>query len=380
MSKTMKVIISLLLVVVISLSFGAGYLFGDRSHAGPSEGLHTIEQVWNIIFSEYVGKDKLDPRSIRKGAIEGMMEALDDPYSSYLDSESYQLSVSRLEGEFDGIGAVITMTDEQLTIIAPIADSPADKAGIRAGDIILEINGQPTAEIGLAEAVLRIRGPSGTPVNLLILHQDDSEPEEIEIIRATVELTSVNFEMKETIAYIHITQFSERTDEELAQVIKSISEEGAEGIIIDLRHNPGGLLQAVVEVASYFLEEGTVVKVVSEQEKISTLQVKSGKPTTALPIIVLVDNYSASGSEVLAGALQDHDRAVVAGNITFGKGSVNILHHLDDGSGLYITTARWLTPDGRLIEGEGIEPDIELELDGNDAIEWAIAYLKDGKL
>ena len=162
-------------------------------------------------------------------------------------------------------------------------------------------------------------------------------------------------------------------------MLKSVSEEGAEGIILDLRHNPGGLLQAVVEVASYFLEEGTVVKVVTDQEEISTLQVKPGKETTALPMVVLVDNYSASGSEVLAGALQDHDRAIVAGNTTFGKGSVNILHQLDDGSGLYITTARWLTPDGRLIEGEGIEPDIELELDGDDAIEWAIAYLKDGK-
>ena len=379
MSKMMKIIISLLLVVVLALSFGAGYLFGGRSHAGPSEGLYTIEQVWNVIFSEYVDKDKLDPKVIRRGAIEGMLEALDDPYSSYLDTESYQLGLSRLEGEFDGIGAVITIMDEQLTIIAPIADSPADKAGIRGGDIILEINGQSTAEISLAEAVFKIRGPSGTPVNLLILHQDDSEPEEIEIIRATVELSSVNFEMKGTIAYINISQFSERTDEELSQVLKSVSEEGAEGIILDLRHNPGGLLQAVVEVASYFLEEGTVVKVVTDQEEISTLQVKSGKATTALPIIVLVDNYSASGSEVLAGALQDHDRAVVAGTKTFGKGSVNILRQLDDGSGLYITTARWLTPDGRLIEGEGIEPDIELELDGDDAIEWAIAYLKDGK-
>lgn len=185
--------------------------------------------------------------------------------------------------------------------------------------------------------------------------------------------------MKEAIAYINISQFSERTDEELSQALKSLSEQWAEGIILDLRSNPGGLLQAVVEVASHFLEKGTVVKVVSDQGKISTIQVEPGKAITALPIVVLVDNYSASGSEVLAGALQDHDRAIIAGAKTFGKGSVNVLHHLDDNSGLYITTTRWLTPSGRLIEGEGIEPDIKLELDGDDAIEWAIAYLKDSK-
>ena len=379
MPKTTKVMISLLLVIVLSLSFGAGYLFGGRSHSGPSEGLHTIEQVWNIIFSEYVDKDKLDSRSIRKGAIEGMIESLDDPYSSYLDTESYELGLSRLEGEFDGIGAVITITDEQLTIIAPIADSPADKAGIKAGDVILKINGESSAEMSLAEAVLNIRGPRGTPVSLLVLHQDNPEPEVIEVIRATVELFSVNFEMKGTIAYINISQFSERTGEELSQALESITEEKAEGIILDLRGNPGGLLQAVVEVASYFLEEGTVVKIVSDQEEISALQVIPGKPITALPIIVLVDNFSASGSEVLAGALQDYDRAIVAGNKTFGKGSVNTMHQLDDGSGLYITIARWLTPDGRLIEGEGIEPDIELELDGDDAIEWAITHLTNDK-
>ena len=261
-------------------------------------------------------------------------------------------------------------------IIAPIADSPADKAGIKAGDTILEINGEPVVDMSLAEAIIKIRGPKGTAVRLLILHEGETEPEEIEIIRARVELHSVRFEMKEDIAHINVTQFSERTKEELFPSLQSLAEKKARGIILDLRHNPGGLLESVVDVASYFLHDGTVVDIIDNQGNMTTLQVKTSALTTDLPMVVLVDNASASGSEVLAGALQDHGRATIAGTKTYGKGSVNILHRLDDGSGLYITTARWFTPHGHLIEGEGIAPDHELELTGEDAIQWAVDYLK----
>ena len=261
-------------------------------------------------------------------------------------------------------------------IIAPIADSPAAKAGIRAGDIILEIDGRPTSEISLVEAVLYIRGPKGTSVRLLILHQGETKPEEIKIVKAEIDLPSVRFEMRGDIAYINITYFSERTNQELSPVLRSITQEAAMGIILDLRSNSGGLLTVVVDVASYFLEEGVVVNVVDNQGKLTPMPVKPEGATTDLPLIVLVDSYSASGSEVLAGALQDYAHATIAGTTTFGKGSVCILRQLKDGSGLYITTARWLTPDGRLIEGEGIDPDYELELEGEDAIQWAIDYLK----
>jgi carboxyl-terminal processing protease len=305
-----------------------------------------------------------------------MLEALDDPYSAYLDAETYQLSLSNLEGKFEGIGAYVAVQDEQIIIIAPIADSPAAKAGIKAGDIILEIDDRSALEISLVEAVLYIRGPKGTSVRLLILHQDESEPEEIEIIRAEIEVSSVYFEMKGDIAYISITNFSERTDEELSPVLQSITQEAATGIILDLRSNPGGLLHTVVDVASRFLKEGVVVDVVDNQGRHTTSTVEPKGTTTDLPLVVLVDSFSASGSEVLAGALQDYARATIAGTRTYGKGSVNILHQLKDGSGLYITTARWFTPNGRPIEGEGIDPDYELELEGEDAIQWAIDYLK----
>jgi carboxyl-terminal processing protease len=375
MSKITKLVIALLLVAVIVLAFGAGYTFGLRNLPGSGEGLDKVGQAWNIIFTDYVDRDKLETSTLSRGAIEGMLESLDDPYSSYLEAEHYELGLSSLEGEFNGIGAYVTIKDKQLTIIAPIADSPADKAGIRAGDIILEINGEPVMDMSLAEAIIKIRGPKGTAVKLLILHEGETEPEEIEIIRTRVEVPSIRFEMEGDIAYINITQFSERTEQELSLALQDLAEKKAKGIILDLRGNPGGLLETVVDVASHFLPEGTVVDIMTNQGKVATLKVAKRAPTTDLPIVVLVDKASASGSEVLAGALQDHSRAIVAGNTTYGKGSVNILRRLDDGSGLYITTARWLTPGGRLIEGRGIEPDQKLELTGEDAIRWAVDYL-----
>lgn len=386
MPKKIKIaMITLLLVVSLVLSFGAGCILDDRDDRdditpqGLGEGLESIAEVWDIIINDYVGKDEIDTNALSQAAIEGMLEALNDPYSAYLDEETYQLSLSDLDGKFEGIGAYVAVQDEQIIIIAPIADSPAAKAGIKPGDIILEIDGRSAAEMSLVEVVLHIRGPKGTPVRLLILHQDDTEPGEIEIVRDEIEVSSVYFEMRGDIALINITYFSERTNEELSPVLQSIAKEAAVGIILDLRNNPGGLLQTVVDVVSRFLEEGVVIDVVDNQGGHTTSTVRHSGDTTDLPIVVLVNSYSASGSEVLAGALQDYDRADIAGTRTYGKGSVNILRRLKDGSGLYITTARWLTPDGRLIEGEGIEPDYELELEGEDAIQWAIDYLKNIK-
>ncbi len=377
MSKKIKItVITLLAVAVLALSFGAGYTLAGRSRPASGEGLDLVVEAWNLIFDNYVERDKLDASRLSRAAIEGVTKALDDPYTYYLSPDVSKLGLSNLEGKFGGIGAMVTVKDEQITIIAPIPGSPAAEAGIKAGDVILEIDGTSASGMSLAEAVLSIRGPKGTSVTLLIEHQGEPEPEEIKIIRAEIKLPSVHFEMKGDTAYINITYFSGRTDEELSQAIQSIEEQGATGIILDLRSNPGGLLEAVVDAASHFLREGVVVKVRDSQGKITVQNVRSGKVVTDLPMVVLVDNYSASGSEVLAGALRDHSRATIAGSKTYGKGSVNLVRPLEDGSSLSITTARWLTPNGLLIEGEGLSPDYELEPEKEDAIKWAIDHLK----
>jgi len=379
MSKAIRIMaVTLFLGASLALSFGAGCALGSSTSLNADLGREVVTEAWDIIFQDYVERDNLDASALSEAAIRSMVETLDDPYTSYLDAENYQLALTSLEGKFEGIGAYIGVSDDQQIIIAPIADSPAAKAGIRAGDIILEIDDRSTSEMSLAETVLSIRGASGTSVRLLILHRGEINPEEIEIVRAEIELPSVYFEMREDIGYINISYFSDRTGEELSPAIQSINQEAATGIILDLRSNSGGLLGSVVDVASYFLTEGIVVQAVDNQGNYTHWTVAPTGVATDLPLVVLVDSYSASGSEVLIGALQDYARATIAGTTTYGKGSINILRQLGDGSGLYITTAYWLTPNGRLIEGEGIEPDpgCELELEGEDAIQWALDYLR----
>jgi len=376
MSNTMKyVLIILTFVAIIALAFGTGYNLGNVP-AGSGGGLEVVQEAWDIIYRDYVDRDHLEPHELSRGAIEGMIEALDDPYSSYLEPETYEIGLSGLEGEIEGIGAQVGMKEEKLTIISPIPDSPADQAGLKPEDVVLEIEGESTAGMSLVEAVLKIRGPKGTTVTLLIQHKDEAEPVEVSIVRATIELSSVMVEMMEDIARIRITHFSKRTATELEAKLSEIEQAKARAVILDLRGNPGGILETVIQVASQFLKEGVVLKVVDNQGEQTVFEVKPKEVVNELPMVVLVNEFSASGSEVLAGALQDHGRATVAGARTYGKGSVNVPRQLQDGSGLYITTARWLTPDGRRIEGEGIEPDIQLELEGEEAIQWAIDYLE----
>ncbi|MFQ5875415.1 MAG: S41 family peptidase [Dehalococcoidia bacterium] len=256
---------------------------------------------------------------------------------------------------------VATNEDGYVQVIAPIEGTPAEAAGIRPGDILLEVNGEPTNQFSLQEAILKIRGPRGTAVRLLVKHLLDEEPVEITITRGDIPVDSVGVFMEtDDIARIRIWVFTQRTPAEFAEALQEIKESGAKGLIVDIRQNPGGLLAETVEVAGEFLDGGLVLFEEDGDGRRIDWTARSGGLAIDIPTAVLINEFSASGAEVLAGALQDRSRATLIGATTFGKGSVTHLRGLSDGSGLYVTFARWYTPSGRLIEGEGIDPDIEV--------------------
>ena len=361
-----------LIAAVIVVCFALGFLIARIAY-GPATGLpeefDTLAEVWQSLQEYYVNEDALDPEELAQGAIEGLLEALDDPYTSYLDPEMYELEWSAFEGSYEGIGAFVTMEEGELIVVSPIAGGPAEEKGVKAGDRILEVDGVSTAGMTLTEALLMIRGPEGTWVTLLILHEGETAPIEIEILRREIELETVSVEtLTDEIARIHITHFSQNTYEEFVDVLFEAYDSGAEGIVLDLRNNPGGYLHVVVDIADEFLDGGIIMYQENADGTVEEEEASSGGLATDLPLIVLVDEGSASGSEVLAGALQDRDRAQVVGTVTYGKGSVNLMLELSDGSALYVTTARWLTPDGHLIEGLGLTPDFEVEITEDDVL------------
>jgi carboxyl-terminal processing protease len=374
MNRIMKIAaIAVLSVIVISLSFSAGCLLGPSSTSGTGS-IDVVNQAWGYIFHDYVERAKLDATKLSQAAIEAIVKTIDDPHTAYLPPETYRESLNALEGKFEGIGAHVAMVEEKITIIAPIDGSPAEKAGIKAGDIILQIDGVDTADMSLEEAVLHIRGPAGNTVKLLVRHKDEEQAMEIEVVRAEIQLESVRLEMIDGYGYIRISQFTTHTGSEFAANLENMLQQSPKGIILDLLYNPGGVLSESVAVASHFITEGIVVSIVDNEGKQNDMNAIQTGPTTDLPMVVLVNLYSASASEVLAGALKDYNLAVLAGSTTFGKGSINIIRELSDGSALYITTARWYTPDGNVIEGNGIEPDYQID-PGEDAVQWAIDYL-----
>ncbi|MFA5309673.1 MAG: S41 family peptidase [Dehalococcoidales bacterium] len=375
MFNSSKTIASMVLIIVIVLAFGGGFLVGQGNPPPSPEGLNVIEEALNDVIAKYVEPGKIVTANITAGAIKGILASLHDPYTAYYAPAEYEMVQSDFEGSFEGIGAVVSTLEGKIIIVAPIAGAPAEKAGIKKNDVILAVNGESTEGQTQDMVVSKIRGTSGTTVELLILHEGETEPVTISVTRAKVEVPSVSFEMRGDIAVISILQFTNRTEEEFAKIMPNLAAENAAGIVLDLRGNPGGILDIVVQVASHFITDGVIVSVRSREGDIEVHHAVSQKVTTALPMVVLVDEFSASGSEVLTGALQDRGRAMVAGNVTYGKGSVNTLLHLSDGSGIYITIARWLTPNGTLIEGNGIIPDRLLDITGEEELQWAIDYL-----
>lgn len=376
MVKTVRVALVFLLAVSLLLTALAGCTLAPDEPDLSDPGLARIIEARQVILEHAIDRDDLDADMLSEAAVRGMLESLDDPYAVFLDVDGVEYSDSRFEGKTGGIGAIVSYKEEQLVIVSPNEGSPAEAAGILAGDIIVAVNGEPVSEMSYFEAVLKVRGKVGDPVTLLIRHEGEAEPVSMTIIRAEIELTSVRLEMKDNIAYLRIANFSERTGGELTDILGEMADNQAAGIVLDLRGNPGGRLTAVIDVVSQFLDSGLILSVENNERVLTAYNVRPDFKVNDLPMVILVDEFTASGGEVLSGVLQHYCRATVAGTTTFGKGSVNQMFKLSDGTGIYVTIARWLLPDGRRIEGEGIIPDHELDLTGDDAVDWAIDYLQ----
>ena len=347
----------------VVLSMIGVLLLGACGSDEPST-LAETEEVVEQLRELFIDRASLTDDDLNHAAIQGILDFIDDPYTSYLAPERYTDFTDSLNGagqSFEGIGAEVSVRGGQVMIVGPLPGSPAIKAGVLPGDIVLEVDGQPTEGLDLLEAVELIRGPKDSTVVLTILRAGSLRPMDISVVRDTIELTSVLARMQQDgVGYIRLNSFDSVTVSGMVQAIADLRATGAKGLVLDLRNNTGGLVNAAVGVVSEFVEEGLVCTGCNPnsdgQEDLHN--VFGNGSAYDLPLVVLVNSFSASASEIVAGALQDHERAQIIGTTTFGKGVVNLLLELETGSGLYVTVARWFTPAGQVIDGVGITPDI----------------------
>lgn len=361
-SKT-KFSISIILISLIVC--GALFLKGNNYEVNADtkdvyKNIELFTEVLRQIENNYV--ETQEPKDLIYGAIKGMIRNL-DPHSSFMTKEEYSEFMLETKGSFTGIGIEITIKDNILTVVSPIEDTPAYKAGIKAGDKIFKVENEPTKDMTMLEAVKKIRGPKGTKVNLTILREGSDKPLEFSITRDVIPLKSVRHNLlSPDIAYIRISNFQSKTTEDLSSVIKELKKERKiKGLILDLRNNPGGLLSQAIEVSDIFLDSGIIVSTKGRNNAHNiTASAHENSTKIDYTIIVLVNGGSASAAEIVSGALQDNKKALILGTRTFGKGSVQTILPLSDGSGLRLTTARYYTPSGKSIQSSGITPDIEI--------------------
>jgi carboxyl-terminal processing protease len=408
----MKKVKLLQLVVLLLISGLIGYYFGinnikaswqnykpslevinKETPASANVDFSMFWNVWGKLETDYYDKTKLDPTKMLNGAIQGMIASLGDPYTMYLPPVQNTSFKEGMAGQFSGIGAELGMKDNQIIVIAPLTGSPAEAAGMKAGDFILKVDGTATTNQALNDVVNTIRGPKGTSVTLTVLHKDSQTPQDIKIVRDTITVKSVDGWVKDVkdiggikvpgnqtgkIAYIRLSQFGDATNNDWQTTINKIflqmqSENDIKGVVLDLRNNPGGYLTDAVFIASEFLPVGT--KVVSEdpctQDCTLSVQRKGLLTDPKIKIMVLINGGSASASEIVSGALRDNktngeSRALLVGDKSFGKGTVQEADDLGNGAGLHVTIAKWLTPDGTWVHGKGLTPDIPVALDPKD--------------
>jgi carboxyl-terminal processing protease len=343
-------------------------------------------EVWDLIQRNYYGDLPTD-EEMTFGAIRGALNTLDDPYTGFLDPDTAAISREDLSGAFEGIGAYVTMNDGLLEIVSTFEHQPAAKAGLRRGDIVVQVDDTPIENMSIYEAIALIRGPAGTPVCLTILREGE-EPFEVEVVRARIEVPVVESEMREDgIAYVRLNEFTPDASAKLAEAIKPMLEQNPKGLILDLRGNPGGWMNEAILTAGLFLPKDDLVLIERMRDGTEhTFQSPEEPIAPDTHMVVLVDAGSASASEIVAGALQDHQRAVLIGEKTFGKGSVWTPLELSNGGELRVTIARWFTPNDRAIHGEGLEPDIAVGLTQEDfdaeldpQLDRAVQYLLEGQ-
>ncbi|MCL5746694.1 MAG: S41 family peptidase [Patescibacteria group bacterium] len=393
------------LILVIIISLLVGYYFGinkvtfDWNHYDPQinvinkeppAGVKSIDfsmfwTVWQQINSSYYDKKAVDPTKLLDGAISGMISSLNDPFSMFLPPTQNANFKSIMAGQFDGIGAELSMINKNIVVVAPLDGSPAEKAGIKAGDIIVKVDGQDTLGWNLGQAVSKIRGPKGKAVVLTVIHKGSQKPVNIKIVRDTITVKTVSGWVKkvkdisgiqssklkaqgqDSVAYIRLSQFGDQTNKDWISLVDKLdlqikNSKNFKGVILDLRNNPGGYLTDATFIASEFIKSGVVVSEEKGGEK-TNLYVSRKGLLTNVPLVVLINGGSASASEIVAGALRDHKRAVLVGEKSFGKGTVQEAEDLGNGAGLHLTIAKWLTPDGTWVNKKGLTPDFTVAVD-----------------
>ena len=369
-----KILTPFLLIVTILTSFGLGFYFGKLQVVcpvcQPSEvNFSLFWEAWHKLQEKFVDKEKFDVQKAIYGAISGMAKSLGDPYTTFFNPEDTKRFIEDVKGTFEGVGMEIGIRKGQLQVIAPLEGTPAQRAGLRAGDKIIKVNDTFTADLTLDEAINLIRGPKGTEVTLTIFREDWEKTKEIKLVRAVIEVPSLKWEIKnENIAYLKLYQFSGKANFDFFQAAIDILDSPAQKIILDLRNNPGGYLEIAQDIAGWFLKRGEIVVIedFGAEKKQKKYLAQGNAGLLGYPMVILINQGSASGSEILAGALRDNRGILLIGEKSFGKGLVQELEKLSEGSSLKITVAKWLTPKGELITDKGLEPDIKVEMTEED--------------
>jgi carboxyl-terminal processing protease len=369
---------NIICVIAVGIAFVCGFYFHEAmfqqyykvAYSIDGMDFSLLKKAWDQISVNYVDPDKIDDKQMMYGAVSGMVDAIGDPYTEFFDPEEAKKLQEDLSGSFEGIGLQLGMKNNQVTAISPIKGTPAEKAGLRPGDVIVAVDKKATAKLSVEEVVSMIRGDKGTKVVLTISR--DGEIKDIEITRAVIIVPSMEHEIITTedgkkIAKISLFQFSETVYQDFKKAAFEVLNQNVSGIVLDLRSNPGGLVNQATDIAGWFLDAGNLILV--EQEKDGNkIEFKSNGPSnfSSIPLVVLIDEGSASSSEILAGALKDDRKILMIGQTSFGKGTVQKIIDFDDGSSLKVTIAKWYTPSGVRIQDTGIEPDIKVEYTEKD--------------